>query len=42
MDADTLFQIEMANYLLVLLPLPLLYLWSRRRRKVPVLAGGAS
>lgn len=42
MDADTLFQIEMANYLLVLLPLPLLYLWSRRRRKVPVIAGGAA
>lgn len=38
-QADTLFQIEMANYLLVLLPLPLLYLWSRRRRRVPAIPG---
>ncbi len=31
-DADQLFQYELANYVLVLLPLPLLYVWSRRRR----------
>jgi ABC-2 type transport system permease protein len=31
-DPDQLFQYELANYVLVLLPLPLLYVWSRRRR----------
>ncbi|MCB9675524.1 MAG: Gldg family protein [Alphaproteobacteria bacterium] len=31
-DPDQLFRYELANYVLVLLPLPLLYFWSRRRR----------
>jgi ABC-2 type transport system permease protein len=37
-DADMLFRIELANYVLVLLPLPILYAWSRRRRATPRLA----
>jgi len=35
-EPDVLFQFEMANYLLVLLPIPLLYFWSRRRRTPPM------